>query len=368
MKKALYTLIFISLTVSFQSCKDKAKANKTASTPVAVSSYTVKAEKMNFYTSYPANIVALKEVELRGNVSGYVTGIFFTEGSQVKKGQKLYEIDRRKYLAAYDEANANVEIAQSNLDKVQLDADRYTELDKQDAVAKQLVDHALTEVANAKQELILAKAELEKALTDYEYSQITAPFDGTIGISQVKTGTLISPGVTLLNTISTDDPTGVDFVISEKELGRFMAIEKKVTDEKDSTFKIYLPDDSIYPYNCKISLIDRAVDPQTGTITVRLVVANPDRKLLPGMSCNVKVLNENPGMQVVIPFKAVVEQMGEYFVYKIDSSKAKQVKVSIGTISGSNVIIKSGLNAGTSIVADGLQKLHDGSIIKVENK
>jgi len=307
-------------------------------------------------------------VEIRGNVSGYVTGIFFTEGSQVKKGQKLYEIDRRKYLAAYEEAKANAAIAQSNLVKVQHDADRYSELDKQEAIAKQILDHALTDVLNAKQSLILAKAEMSRAATDYEYSMITAPFDGTIGISQVKAGALVDPGSTLLNTISTDDPVSIDFVIDEKELGRFMVLDKKEVAENDSTFKIFLPDNTTYPFHGKISLIDRAVNPQTGTITVRLTVENPDRKLRPGMSCNVGVLNQNPKQQVVIPFKAVLEQMGEYFVYRVDSNKAKQIKISTGARTGSDIIVDKGLDAGTVIIVDGIQKLHNGSLIKADNK
>jgi membrane fusion protein (multidrug efflux system) len=342
-------------------CKEQAGNKNTKEPPVPVNVYEVSQEKAVYYITYPANAVALKEVEIRGEVSGYITGIFFSDGSAVHKGQNLYEIDRRKYAATYEQAKNNVSIAEVTLQKVQRDADRYTELNKQDAIAQQILDNSLTDLQNAKLQASSAKSELEKAKTDLDYSMITAPFDGTIGISQVKLGTLVNPGQTLLNTISSDDPVGVDFVIDEKELGRFVELENKIMPADDSTFRITLPDKSLYRFSGKISFIDRAVDPQTGTIKVRLIFPNSERLLRPGMSCNVKVLTQDAGLQVIIPYKAVVEQMGEFFVYRVDTSKAKQVKISLGTRLGDKVIVRDGLKTGEHIVVDGIQKLHDGA-------
>ena len=274
--------------------------------------------------------MALKEVEIRGQVSGYITGIFFTEGKEVHSGEKLYEIDRRKYQAAYDEAQSNVKIAEDNLEKVQRDADRYTDLASKDAVAKQLFDNAMTDLKNAKQQVNAANSELIKAKTDFEYSLINAPFDGTIGFSSVKLGALITPGTTLLNTVSSDDPIGVDFEISETELSRFQKLENTTISKNDSTFRITLPDNSIYPYLGKISVIDRMVDQQTGSIRVRIIVPNKAKMLKTGMSCKVLVLNANAGQQVIVPFKAVMEQLGEYFVFAVNGKTVKQVKVSLG--------------------------------------
>ena len=345
-------------------------ANKKTEEPaIPVTVTNVNLTKAIFYNSYPANIVALKEVELRGQVSGYITGIYFTEGTEVHSGEKLYEIDRRKYQAAYEEAQSNVKIAEDNLEKVQRDANRYTDLAKQDAVAKQLYENAMTDLKNAKQQVESAKSELIKAKTDYEYSLINAPFDGTIGFSSVKLGALITPGQTLLNTVSSDDPMGVDFEISETELSRFQKLENLPNSSEfqinDTTFRITLPDNSIYPYIGKISVIDRAVDPQTGSIRVRITVPNPEKMLKPGMSCKVLVLNANAGQQMLIPFKAVMEQLGEYFVFVKQDKNVKQVKVTLGPRVNSNVIVLKGLNGGETIVVDGIQKLHDGSEITI---
>jgi membrane fusion protein, multidrug efflux system len=363
MNRTSQILIFTGFIIIVASCKDPVGSKMSKEPPVPVTLSTVIKEKAVYYDSYPATAVALKEVELRGQVSGYITGMYFAEGSTVHKGQSLYEIDRRKYQATYEETKNSVAIAEENLQKVQRDADRYTELSKQDAIAKQSLDNALTDLHNARLQVSSTRSELEKANTDLEYSLITAPFDGTIGISQVKLGALITPGQTLLNTLSSEDPMGIDFVIDEKDLGRFVTLNDKVMPANDSTFRITLPDHSLYPFSGKISIIDRAVDPQTGTIKVRLIFPNPEKLLRPGMSCNVKILNQDAGEQVVIPFKAIVEQMGEYFVFRADSGKAKQVKISLGTRMAEKVIIRDGLNPGEEIVVDGIQKLHDGAPI-----
>lgn len=158
---------------------------------------------------------------------------------------------------------------------------------------------------------------------------------------------------------------GVDFEISETELRRFQHLENAPISKNDSTFKITLPDNSIYPYMGKISVIDRAVDPQTGTIMVRITVPNHERMLKPGMSCKVLVLNANAGQQIVIPYRAVLEQLGEYFVFVIKDKNVKQVKVALGPSVSSNIIVLHGLKGDETIVVDGIQKLHDGSEITI---
>ena len=365
MFKIFHIIICFLLIAVLLSCGGNAANKKAEVSAIPVTVTNAILTNAVFYNSYPANIVALKEVELRGQVSGYITGIYFNEGKDVRSGEKLYEIDRRKYQAAYEEARSNVRIAEDNLEKVQRDADRYTDLARQDAVAKQLLDNALTDLKNAKQHVDAANSELIKAKTDYDYSLINAPFDGTIGFSRVKLGALITPGQTLLNTISSDDPLGVDFEINENELSRFRELENAAISKNDTTFRILLPDNSKYPYIAKISVIDRAVDPQTGTIRVRVTVPNHERTLKPGMSCKVLVLNANAGKQILIPFQAVLEQLGEYFVFTVKDKNVKQVRVSLGPRVTPNVIVLKGLTNGETIVVDGIQKLQDGSEITI---
>ena len=178
----------IALT-SISSCS-KSGNGDPGSNPVAVHVAMVQKEPLLYYDIYPGNVVALNKVELRSEVAGFITGMFFNEGDFVRKGKKLYEIDRSRYLATYQQAKANVDIAEANVERARRYVDRYSKLMEQEAIARQRFDDAQTDLQNANLQLVSAKAELAKAQTELSYSLITAPFDGTIGISQVKLGTL----------------------------------------------------------------------------------------------------------------------------------------------------------------------------------
>ncbi len=370
----------------FFSCKQK---QPLPVPPTPVNLYAVRALHVLYYDKYPATTVALSQVSLTTEVQGYITGIFFTEGSHVKKGQILYEIDRRIYQAALDAAQDNLQVAEGNQVQAQQDADRYVYLNNEHAVAKQLYDHALIALENAKNQTKAAEQAVKTARTNLTYSVIYAPFSGTIGFSQVKLGNMVTVGQTVLNTISTDDPMGVDFLINEKQLADFEKIEKQKLSAIDSLFTLLLPNNSLYPHTGKISIIDRAVDPQTGSIRVRLVFSNPKNDLKVGMSSIVRVHNQDAAPQLVIPGKAVVEQMGEYFVFVVkdtvfsnpdDSSKKQQTdtaaqqgpkpyafqkKIQLGQTIGANVIVRTGITEGDRIVIDGVQSLHEGTQVNV---
>ncbi len=348
---------------------------------IPVNLYRAKTQNVQYYEQYPATTAALNQVNLLPQITGGVTGIFFKEGSTVKKGQKLYKIDTRIYQANQDAAIANLSIAQGNLIQAQQDADRYDYLNKNNAVAKQLYDHAIIALQNAKNAVKAAEDAVKTAKTNLNYALITAPFDGTIGFSQVKIGNVVTSGSTILNTISTDNPIAVDFLINEKLLPRFKQLKDARLHPTDSLFTLLLPNNSIYAHIGKISIIDRAVDPQTGSIRVRLVFENPNGYLKAGMSCVVRVHNQETSPQLVLPSKAIVEQMGEYFVYVAKNSTpnsakqkktkselvAVQKKVQLGQTIGPNVIIKDGITVGEQIVVDGVQSLHNGSEITTAN-
>jgi membrane fusion protein (multidrug efflux system) len=380
MNRAYLAIIIISFLL-FVSCKQK---QLPPPSPIPVNLATVKAQPVVYYDRYTSTTVALNQVTLLSQVQGYITGIFFKEGSHVKKGEKLYEIDRRIYEGNYKAAADNLKVEEGNLKQAQQDADRYEYLNNNQAVAKQLYDHAIITLENAKNTYKSAAEALDNAKTNLIYSIITAPFDGTIGFSQVKPGDYATPGQTILNTISSNDPMGVDFLINEKQLAYFEKLQSGKVISSDSLFSLILPDNSFYSDTGKISVIDRAVNSQTGTIRIRLVFPNPDGSLRAGMSCVVRVRNQDSSPQMLIPNKAVVEEMGEYFVYiAIDSvmvnspDKAKganalngghglfafQKKVKPGVTIGSNVIIKKGIHEGDKIVVDGVQSLRNGSQI-----
>lgn len=318
-----------------------------------------------YYDEYPATVAALNQVELRPQVSGFITGVYFKDGAKVKKGQLLYSVDNQLYSANYQQAVANLQVVQANLNKAEKDANRYHELDKADAVAKQLVDNADAAVEVAKQQASAAKANIQAVSTSVRYTKVYAPFNGTIGISLVKTGAAVTAGQTVLNTVSTDGELAVDFNVDQKDIYRFSNLLAQKQAPTDSTFTLAF-ESEVYPFPGKIALVDRAVNPQTGTIKARLVFPNQNNLLKAGMNATVRVKNNASAQSVVIPYKAVTEQLGEYFVYiPGDSNKVSQRKVTLGRQLGANIIIKDGLQQGDKIVTQGVQNLREGVKVNI---
>ncbi len=361
MKNKYIPFILLIGSASWMSCSKSQKKNTAVpATPVVVQA----AEKTDatYYDQFAGSVVALNSVELRAQVTGFITGIYFKEGEVVPKGKILYEIDRRLYEATYQQAQANLLSAQASYNRAQKDADRYTQLIQQDAVARQILDNAIATLETSRSQVAAAVAAVKSAKANLSYSIIKAPFTGRIGISQVKLGAQIAPGTTLLNTISSENPIAVDFVVDEGSITRFVKLQNKVV-KQDSTFKVVLPDGTNYNKPGQISVIDRGVDNQTGTIKVRIKFPNPKNQLIDGMSCVLNVLNQASGNQVVIPYKAVVEQMGEYFVYMAKDTIAKQIKVKIGPKVANNVVVFQGVKEGDKIITEGLNRLRDGGHI-----
>lgn len=367
MKKYLNpSLLLVTILVAgLSSCGKTNQTPPPAPTP-AVTVYKVASKSVTGVDNYPATVVALNEIELRPQVSGYITEIFVKDGQQVVKGQKLYQIDQNKYVAAKNQALASLASAKANLARIKKDVERYERLDQNEAIAKQVLDNAKAELLAAEAQVQASEAQVASAQTDLGYSQITASFSGKIGISQVRLGAQVSPGQPLLNTLSSTDPVLVDFVINEKEIPRFTKL-MNATDAPDSLFTMKLGDGSVYPTPGKLVAIDRAVGRQTGTINVRVEFPNSEDRLIPGMTGTLQIINADFGDQVVIPYKAVTEQMGEYYVYLIGKdSTVSQRTVELGTVFGPEVAIREGLEPGQSIVVDGLQKLREGAKVQIQ--
>jgi membrane fusion protein (multidrug efflux system) len=355
-------LIHITAVV-FASCEAKVSTQNASPPPVNVSVITVKDTIAGSYDEYPAALAALNEVKLTAQVNGYITGIYFKDGDKVSKGQRLYTIDQQVYGANLQQAIANLQVQQTNLIKAQKDADRYHDLEKHDAIAKQQVDYADAALDVARKQVAAAQANVNAVRANVGFAVIKAPFTGTIGISQVKTGTAVVAGQTILNTVSTDDPIAVDINVNQNDIFLFLKLQQQKLDKFDTTFTLYFGSEQ-YDFPGKIYLIDRAVDPQTGTIKARLLFPNSGGMLKPGMNATVRVATNNTSSSIVIPFKAVTEQLGEYFTYVVgDSNKVNQQRIDLGPQIGANVVVKTGLQPGDKIVVEGVQNLRQGSVI-----
>ncbi len=345
-------------------CRGQKSATQApAAIPVQVAE--VQMRQLTYYDSYPAVVVALDEVEVFPQVAGYVTGIHFTDGQKVRKGQKLYTIDQQQYLGTVDQARANLAAMQADMVKAVQDSARYASLWAKDAVARQSYDYAVAGARAARMQVAAAEASLRSVETNLKYSVISSPLDGIIGISQVRLGAAVTPGQTLLNTVSTEDPIALDFAVDEKQIARFAALLESPTNGKDSTFILVQPGGERYPLPGKLLLMDRAVNITTGTVTARVALPNPQGLLKAGMSGNLQVLGSTPAPVPVIAGRAVTEQMGEFFVYLTRQGKAVQRKITPGRTVDSLLVVQSGVTAGDTVVVEGIQRLHDGAAVQI---
>lgn len=360
------SIFFLVTVVMLGACSSKkGKPGQATATAIPVTIAEVTITNAEFNAEFPGTINARDQITLTSQVTGYITGIYFSDGQHVKKGQRLYSIDAQIYKANYNQAVADLQVQEANLVKAQQDANRFNELLKHDAIARQQVDYANAALAVSQKQVAAAKANVSGISSNVQFATISSPLTGTIGISQVKKGTSVVAGQTVLNTVSTDNPMTVDFTIDQKNIFHFGELQRAKTNLEDSTFRIVFGSD-VYPDPGSISLIDRAVDPQTGTIKVRLVFPNDQGLLKPGMNTMVRVKNTTSKNATVIPHKAVTEQLGEFYVYVLgDSSKVKQHKVQLGNVIGDSIIVLKGLKEGEKIVVQGIQKLHEGSVVTV---
>jgi len=230
-----FTCTIAVFLATLTACGDKKPQQQQAPPPVAVAVYRVQQENATYYDEYPGTVTSLDEVGIRPQVSGYITGIYFKDGQHVTKGMKLYSIDQQQYKASVDQQIANLNVAKSNLAKAQQDASRYAELASKDAIARQTLEHAQADLQAAKMQVAAAQAAVQNVTSTLRYSTITSPLTGTIGISQVKLGAAVAPGQSILNTVSSDNPMAVDFAVDEKEIRRFIQLEKKGKGVNDST-------------------------------------------------------------------------------------------------------------------------------------
>ncbi len=366
-----YTYILMAIlpaVVVLSACGSAEKPNADTANAVSVTVAKVDTGTAEYYDEYPGIVTALNEIDLRAQVSGYVTRINFRDGDNVTEGQLLYSIDAQVYTANYEQALADLQVQEANLEKAQKDADRYNELKSKDAIAGQQVDYANANLEAAKKLVDAAKAKVASLYAQVKFSDIYAPFSGTIGISHVKVGTAVVAGQTVLNTVSTDHPIAVDFAIDQKEIFRIAQLQQAGNALEDSIITIAFGEE-IYPEPGDISFIDRAVDPQTGTIKVRLIFANAKELLKAGMNTTVRIKNNTAQQYILIPYKSVTESLGEFTVYVVDeNSVVHQRQIKPGRQVGEHVIVLEGLAPGETIVVEGVQKLHEGSVITAAGK
>ncbi len=340
-----------------------------SSLPVEVKAITVAASPTVMYADKVGEVKGSQEVDIRSLVSGILLQKHFADGAVVDKGQLLYSIDSREFRAQVANAEAQLASAEANLARSRQDVERYRPLLVDEAIARQVYDNAVAAARQAEAQVRASRAALDETRLGVEYAQIRAPLRGRIGAVQVFPGDLVSAGETLLGTISSDDPAWVYFQISETEFLNFSnqhGAGNVSSDDPVRVVRLILSDGSDYPLSGLINFGDRAVDPTTGTLKIRAEFPNPDHKLIPGMFARVRGTTGQPINALVVPDRAVQEQLGKYFLTVVGAEdKAELRPVTLGPRFGNRQVIAAGLEPGDRVVVEGLQKARPGSPLKV---
>src|SRR5579862_8524022 len=375
--------------------------------PPEVEVARVEQRDVAIYHEWIGTLDGMVNAAIKAQVTGYLLTQDYTEGSFVRKGQLLFNIDARPFQAAVDQAQgqlaqatgqlaqakaqlvqakAQVAQAQANQVKAQLDEDGYIPLAKQQAITQQDLDNATqnnlsakaqVEAANAQVETAkaqiqaatanveAAKASVDAARVNLGFTQLTSPIDGVVGQAQVQVGNLVSPGSGTITTVSTLEPIKANFTVGEQE---YLSLTRGGgNDLNRRQLDLVLADGSTYPYKGKFSFADRQVDQSTGAIQLTGLFPNPGNRLRPGQYGKVRAaIGTNKGA-LLVPQRAVMELQGAYQVAVVGSANEVAIRsVKLGDRVGTMQIVSDGLKAGERVVAEGVQKARPG--VKVTPK
>jgi membrane fusion protein (multidrug efflux system) len=312
-----------------------------------------------------------QDTEMRARVEGYLKSVDYREGSEVKKGQLLFTIDDQPYQAALAQAKGAEARTRAAFAKADLDVKRFKPLVEQRAISQAELDNAQAAYDSAKAQLVAAQADTEKARLNVSYARITSPVDGVAGKAEKKVGDLVGKGEpTLLTTVSVIDPMRATVSIPEaiyiKNAEKLAAAEAsaKLPPSADGS-QLQLADGTLYPLRGRLVLVDRAVDPTTGTLRAEIAFANPKKTLRPGMYGKLIFKNEQLTGAVLVPQKAVTELQGTFSVLVVGPDDVVHPKaVKPGPRVGELWVMESGVAAGERVVVAGFMGLKDGVKVK----
>jgi RND family efflux transporter MFP subunit len=365
---SLLTLAFLSATVfTAVGCSSTNAAPTIPSPEVEVASVVQK--DVPIFSEWVATLDGYVNAQIQPQVAGYVIRQTYKEGSFVRKGQMLFQIDPRPFQALLDQADAQLAQAQAQLGKTQMDVDRDTPLAKERAIAQSQLDNDIQANLAAKAAVKAAEAQVEQAKLNLDFTDVKSLVDGIAGIAQVQIGNLVNP-TTALTSVSQVNPIKAYFPISEQEYmhyaARINAHNQQEVPSDAPPFDLILADGTVYPQKGRLLLTNRQVDVTTGSIQLVCAFPNPNNILRPGQFGRVRAAGETRTGALLVPQRAVTELQGTYQVAVVEGDKVALLPVKVGERVGTMWIIESGIRAGQLVVVEGLQKVRDGSQVRIK--
>jgi membrane fusion protein (multidrug efflux system) len=350
------SLIGMVLTVVAITCGCRQQASPPPQA-VQVSTLTMRPHPTSLLQEYPAQLEASNTVEIRPQVSGILQRQVAIEGTQVHRGQVLFEIDPQPYEAALAQAQATLAQAKAAQAQAERDLARARPLTAIDAVSEKELDATIAAHDSA-------DGQVKTAQLNLGYTQIRSPIDGTMSRALIRLGGVVTAYTTLLTTVYQTDPMYANFSVGEqrmlqvqRELGR--PLDQHNPSERQ--FRLLLADGSEYSLPAKMNFVDAAVDARTDTLALRLTVPNPNQLLKAGQYVRVTVATREQPNVLLVPQRAVQMLQDKNFVWVVDKSgKAEQRDVRMGQQQGSEWVVEKGLGDGDVVIVDGVQKLRPG--------
>lgn len=405
------SILIAAFTVGASCSKSAQHGTAAQPPPPTVVVASVSQKTVPIYSEYVGQTRADNTVELRARVEGVLQKVYFREGAPVRKGQLLFTIDKRPFQAALQsaralaakavadlaqaqqrtdvlQAQAELADAQAVLARADQDVARLAPLAKEKAVTEQDLDAAIAEqksakatvaarqanvtnleaavkytVERAKAEVSASQARIVQAQLELSYCDIYSPLSGVIGFLQVDEGNLVGRGdATLLATVSASDPLLVDFSVSEIEYLKLTDPESAGQRADTLRFDLLLSDESVHPHQGMFKVLDRTVDPTTGTLKVEATFPNPGGYLRPGQFARVRVAVAERENAILIPQRAIQELQGAKTVLVVDQQNVATVRtIKVGDKADKDIIVLDGLNPGDRVIVEGMQKVRPGS-------
>jgi membrane fusion protein (multidrug efflux system) len=303
--------------------------------------------------------------EIRPKVDGYLLRRNYLEGSLVRQGQLLFEIDPRQSQAALQQTQADLEQARANLAKAHQDVVRFQPLVAQKAISQQELDNALSAERAAKAAMDARQAAVHEARLTSNWARVTSPITGIAGVAQQQVGNLVSP-TTVLTTVSQCDPIRVQYPLSETEYLHLQErLQKNPAAAREDNLELVLVDGSVFPHKGHVLFAGRQVDVKTGTISMVALFPNPGNELRPGQFAKVRAVTEVKKGAILVPQRAVNELQGTFQVAVVGSDNTAEIRtVQAGQRVGKLWLIDSGLQPGDRVVVEGFSRVKSGAKVK----
>ena len=366
-RPALTLSILAVVSVTLSACaRNEAAQNPAAMPPPQVTVAQVLSKPVTEFDEFTGRFEAIQRVEIRPRVSGYISSVNFTEGSEVKTGDVLFIIDQRPYAADLKHAQAQLAQSKSALALAKSEKARATNLLAQHAISQEEYDTRSSGDEQAQANVDLAESALDTAQLNMTYTKVTSPINGRISRANITLGNLVTNGQTLLTTVVSLDPIYVRFDGDEQAYLRSVkeARDRAAAGSKDVAAPVLvgLADEAGFPHSGVLVFQDNEVDPQTGTIRTRAKLDNHDRAFTPGLFARVRLMGDKQYDALLINDSAVgTDQTVKYVLVVGADNKVEYRPVKLGPVIDGLRVVREGLKANDTIIVNGLQRVRPGS-------